>query len=45
MEPALVVNACDADLEHVVVLAGHAVATNDAFGTPDRGLKGGQHRG
>jgi hypothetical protein len=34
METAAVVNAGHADLKHVVILAGHEVETDNAFGAP-----------
>ena len=45
MEAAVAVNAGHADLEHGVVLAGHEVATDDAFEAPNRGVNSGQQGG
>jgi len=45
VEAAVVVHTGDADDEHVIVLAGHEVATEDAFGFADRCLKCGEDGG
>ncbi len=44
MQTAISVDSRDADREHIVVLPGHEVATDNHSGTPNRCLKSGQHR-
>ena len=45
MEAPVIVNAGDADDQHLIVLAGHQVTRGDALGFAHRGLKGGENRG
>ena len=44
VQTSIVFNAGDAGDEHVVVLAGHEMAADNAFRFTDGSLEGGQHR-